>query len=53
MLDQATGNPVDVLLNNLDFMEENQTRFVGIERPKLNTTEVWTIVNTTGDAHPT
>ena len=52
VLDQATGNPVDVLLNNLDFMEEGQTRFVGIERPKLNTTEVWTIVNTTGDAHP-
>jgi spore coat protein A, manganese oxidase len=52
VLDQATGNPVDVLLNNLDFMEEDQTRFVGIERPKLNTSEVWTIVNTTGDAHP-
>jgi hypothetical protein len=33
-------------------MEEGQTRFVGIERPKLNTSEVWTIVNTTGDAHP-
>ena len=53
VLDQATGNPVDVLLNNLNLMEENGgIRSGGIERPKLNTTEVWTIVNTTGDAHP-
>ena len=52
VLDPATGDPVDVLLNNLDFMEEGQTRTVGIERAKVNTREVWMIVNTTGDAHP-
>jgi FtsP/CotA-like multicopper oxidase with cupredoxin domain len=52
VLDAATGDPVDVLLNNLSFSEGNQMRTAGIEHVKVNTFEVWTIANTTGDAHP-
>jgi spore coat protein A, manganese oxidase len=52
VLDADTDDPVEVLLNNLNFMDGGQMRTTGIATPKLDTVEVWTIVNTTMDAHP-
>jgi FtsP/CotA-like multicopper oxidase with cupredoxin domain len=53
VLDAATDDPVEALLNNLRFMgPDGQMRTTGIVTPKLDTVEEWTIVNTTGDAHP-
>jgi FtsP/CotA-like multicopper oxidase with cupredoxin domain len=44
--DPVTGNPVVGLLNNTCW-DEPLT-----EQPKLGTTEVWEIANTTADTHP-
>ncbi len=53
VLDAATDDPVEVLLNNLTFMgPDRQMRTTGIATPRLNSVEVWTIVNTSADAHP-
>jgi spore coat protein A, manganese oxidase len=53
VLDATTDDPVEALLNNLRFMgPDGQMRTTGIVTPKLDTVEEWTIVNTTGDAHP-
>jgi spore coat protein A, manganese oxidase len=52
VLDPKTGDPVEALLNNLNLMVNGELRTSGIVHTKLDTVEVWTIVNTTGDAHP-
>jgi len=53
VIDPVTATPAEVLLNNLTFKNADGTsRTAGIATPKLNTVEVWQIVNTTMDAHP-
>ncbi|UFS68863.1 multicopper oxidase [Geomonas sp. RF6] len=40
------GGPMEVLLNNSHFMDPVS------EKPRVGSTEVWEIINTTGDTHP-
>jgi spore coat protein A, manganese oxidase len=48
VLDQATGQPIKALLNNLPWEAPSSMW----EQPKVDTVERWNIINTTGDAHP-
>jgi FtsP/CotA-like multicopper oxidase with cupredoxin domain len=53
IIDPVTGVPVEALLNNLPFHGNHGTdaqHLVGL--PDVDTTEVWSLVNTTGDTHP-
>jgi len=52
IIDPITGIPVEALLNNVPFHGNHGTNaqhLVGL--PDVDTTEVWSIVNTTGDTH--
>jgi spore coat protein A len=46
IIDPATDSPTMSLLNNLRFGTTN------IEQPRVDTVELWRIVNTTADTHP-
>jgi len=53
IIDPITGIPVEALLNNVPFHGNHGTNaqhLIGL--PDVDTTEVWSIVNTTGDTHP-
>ncbi|MGZ6825908.1 MAG: multicopper oxidase family protein [Mycobacteriales bacterium] len=57
VLDPATGDPTEVLLNNLGFHQHTPgglaiPRTTSLEQPVLDTVEEWDVVNTTVDAHP-
>lgn len=46
------SGPVSALLNGLPFHHENGDPVPVTEMPTLGTTEMWEIVNMTGDTHP-
>jgi spore coat protein A, manganese oxidase len=46
----AAGVPVEVLINNQRFHDAHGPTIAA--NPSLNTSEVWTLVNTTADTHP-
>ncbi len=54
----TSGEPTEVLLNNLDFTTESDENTLvmnlgpGAAKVKLNSVEEWDLVNTTADAHP-
>jgi len=50
------GGPLEILLNNTEFMNDNPRPFGDFtsvsETPREGTTELWEIINLTADAHP-
>lgn len=51
VMDMATGSPIMAVLNNTGFTDSSE--FTDPARaPKVGDTELWEIVNLTGDAHP-
>jgi spore coat protein A, manganese oxidase len=47
----ADGDPVEAVLNGMNYLDASMMP-AGVTTPTLGATEMWEVVNMTGDAHP-